>query len=230
MAETDGAWWSEVEHLREGIERRRAEAAEEKGFERVAHRPTGRFARRQQELTATDRAIVDAELADLASPGPRSSERNQVAGAPRRTGRFDRTGADADSSIALDVDEVEVARADEDREAAPEPPAEPISPSALLSLDVGWQEPARKEERGEFLELIIPGQGVPGRPTVQIKGRGAEARHDVLPSERSRRRPPRSVPERVGPRPDRVALWALVLAVVLIITAVATADASTLAH
>jgi len=36
--------------------------------------------------------------------------------------------------------------------------------------------------------------------------------------------------ERLGPRPDRVALWALVLAVVLIITAVATADASTLTY
>jgi hypothetical protein len=38
------------------------------------------------------------------------------------------------------------------------------------------------------------------------------------------------VSERLGPRPDRVALWALVLAVVLIITAVATADASTLPY
>jgi hypothetical protein len=47
-------------------------------------------------------------------------------------------------------------------------------------------------------------------------------------SERARRRPPRTVSERLGPRPDRVALYALLLAVVLIITAVATADASTL--
>ncbi len=85
------------------------------------------------------------------------------------------------------------------------------------------------EERvGEFTELIIPGQGVPGRPTVQIRGRGAEARTDALMPERARRRPPRTVSERLGPRPDRVALYALLLAVVLIITAVATADASTL--
>ena len=51
---------------------------------------------------------------------------------------------------------------------------------------------------------------------------------DALLPDRARRRPSRSVSERLGPRPDRLALWALVLAVVLIITAVATADASTL--
>jgi len=223
MAETDGAWWSEVEHLREGIERKRAEEAERKGFDRVAHGSTGRFARRQQELTTTERDRVDAELADLASRAPRTRNDREAGDARERTGRFDRRG-DAPAVLSRDDDEPEL-------ELAPPPPApapEPISPSQLLSLDVGWQDPAREEERGEFTELIIPGQGVPGRPTVQIRGHGAEARIDALLSDRARRRPPRTVSERLGPRPDRVALWALVLAVVLIITAVATADASTL--
>ena len=67
MAETEGAWWSEVEHLREGIERKRAQATEPTGFDRVAGAKDGRFARRQKELTATERDRVDAELADLAS-------------------------------------------------------------------------------------------------------------------------------------------------------------------
>jgi hypothetical protein len=215
MAETEGAWWSEVEHLREGIERKRAEQAEGKGFDRVAHRSTGRFARRQDELTSAAR--VDAELADLASAAPRSREQREAGDTEPRTGRFDREGLEGPVVLSLD----------EEPELAPPPPApEPISPSALLALDVVWQEPAREEERGQFTELIIPGQGVPGRPTVQIRGRGAEARvHAVL---RERRRPPRTVSERLGPRPDRLALWALLLALVLIITAVATADASTL--
>jgi hypothetical protein len=200
MAETDGAWWAEVEHLREDIERRRAEASETSGFERVAAQPGGRFARGQVDAV-TEREIVDAELANLASPAPRDVHDGEADAAPRRTGRFDR---------------------------ADELPSEPISPAALLSLDVGWQEPVREEPVGEFTELIIPGQGVPGRPTVQIRGRGSEARVDALMPERARRRPSRTVSERLGPRPDRVALYALVLAVVLIITAVATADASTL--
>jgi hypothetical protein len=200
MAETDGAWWAEVEHLREDIERRRAAASETSGFERVAAQPSGRFARGQVDAV-TDREIVDAELANLASPAPRDAHGGEADATPRRTGRFDR---------------------------ADELPSEPISPAALLSLDVGWQEPVREEPVGEFTELIIPGQGVPGRPTVQIRGRGSEARVDALMPERARRRPSRTVSERLGPRPDRVALYALVLAVVLIITAVATADASTL--
>ena len=202
MAETDGAWWSEVEHLREGIERKRAQETEGTGFERVSHRSTGRFARRQQELTASERELVDAELADLATPA---------------TGRFDRRAGDDRAVLSLD----------DDFDVFPAPAPEPISPSQLLSIDVNWQDPVREEERGEFTELVIPGQGVPGRPTVQIRGRGAEARIDAYMSDRARR-PSRTVSERLGPRPDRVALWALLLALVLIITAVATADASTL--
>ncbi len=219
MAETDGAWWSEVEHLREGIERKRAQATEPKGFDRVAGSKSGRFARRQDELTATERDRVDAELAELASPSrrERGSFDLEPSDSPQRTGRFDR-----DDTILLERDV--------DFDAAPQMPSEPISPAALLSLDVGWQEPVREEPRGEFTELIIPGQGVPGRPTVQIRGRGAEGRVDALLPDRARRRPSRTVSERLGPRPDRVALWALVLAVVLIITAVATADASTLPY
>jgi hypothetical protein len=219
MAETDGAWWSEVEHLREGIERKRAEATEGTGFDRVSHRSTGRFARRQQELTASERELVDAELADLASPSSRGHEQHEAGDRPR-TGRFDRR--DGDGPVVLSLDD--------DLDLIPAPAPEPISPSQLLSIDINWQDPVREEERGEFTELIIPGQGVPGRPTVQIRGRGTEGRVDALMSDRARRRPPRTVSERLGPRPDRVALWALLLAVVLIITAVATADASTLTY
>ena len=40
----------------------------------------------------------------------------------------------------------------------------------------------------------------------------------------TRRRPPRTVHERLGPRPDRIAAWAFVLGVLLILIAVATAS------
>jgi hypothetical protein len=211
MAETDGAWWAEVAHLREDIERRRAEQAEHarsKGGG-AQHRP--RF---ERDAQTSERRLVDAELAELASSAPRRRQEHEAGDASSRTGRFDRDGG---GSVAI---------------TAPrdEPRSEPISPAALLSLDVGWQEPVRKQPTGEFTELIIPGQGVPGRPTVQIRGHGAEARFEALLQERARRRPPRTVSERLGPRPDRVALWALLLAVVLVITAGATADASTLGY
>jgi hypothetical protein len=66
-----------------------------------------------------------------------------------------------------------------------------------------------------------------GRRTVLITGRpGAHPapRHEAVAT---RRRPPRTVEERLGARPDRVAAWACGLGVTLILAAVATADAAT---
>jgi hypothetical protein len=45
-----------------------------------------------------------------------------------------------------------------------------------------------------------------------------------------RRRPPRHPAERMGQRPDRLALWALLMGIMLILVAVGTADAATLVH
>jgi hypothetical protein len=44
---------------------------------------------------------------------------------------------------------------------------------------------------------------------------------------RDRRRPPRTVAERVGPRPERIVAWAFALGLLLILIAIATADAAT---
>jgi hypothetical protein len=49
----------------------------------------------------------------------------------------------------------------------------------------------------------------------------------AAPVERVRRRPRRTVDQRLGPRPDRIAAWAFGLGVLLILLAVATADAAT---
>ena len=165
----------------------------------------------------TERELVDAELADLASSSRRDRDAFdfEPADAPQRTGRRDRDRHDP--STATDRRRPAVAGADQPRRPA----------VARRRLAGAVRRGARV---GEFTELIIPGQGVPGRPTVQIRGRGTEGRVDALLPDRARRRPSRTVSERLGPRPDRVALWALVLAVVLIITAVATADASTLTY
>jgi hypothetical protein len=56
-----------------------------------------------------------------------------------------------------------------------------------------------------------------GRRTVVIRGRGAE------PNWTPRVRPPRTVGERIGPRPDRLAAWAVALGMLLILIAILTA-------
>ena len=73
------------------------------------------------------------------------------------------------------------------------------------------------------------GTGVPARRTVEIRGRTVPA-PSVPRIELDRRRPPRRAIERVGPHPDRLALWALLMGLVLILVAVGTADASVLAR
>jgi hypothetical protein len=64
----------------------------------------------------------------------------------------------------------------------------------------------------------------PGRRTVVIAGR-PDAGARPLPQ---RLRGPKTVAERVGPRPERIVAWAFALGLLLILIAVATADAATL--
>jgi hypothetical protein len=61
--------------------------------------------------------------------------------------------------------------------------------------------------------------GVEGRRTVKIGGHPAQ-----FHSTPTRRRPSRTVHERVGPRPDRIAAWAFALGLLLILIAIATAN------
>lgn len=76
------------------------------------------------------------------------------------------------------------------------------------------------------------GAGVPGRRTVTITGHGEEAWHT-----RNGTRPSRAVRhqhhlkryERAGFRPDRVAMWAVLLGVMLMLAAAASSHAAVLA-
>jgi hypothetical protein len=71
----------------------------------------------------------------------------------------------------------------------------------------------------------VAGDGVPGRRTVTIRGQGAE-RYVPSRSSSSRRRPERRY-ERTGFRPDRAAMWAVLLGLMLILAAVTSAHAAT---
>jgi hypothetical protein len=68
----------------------------------------------------------------------------------------------------------------------------------------------------ERADAIVRGSQA-GRRTVKIGGRPAEFHGTPA---RARRRPPRAMHERLGPRPDRVAAWAFALGVLLILIAV----------
>jgi hypothetical protein len=74
---------------------------------------------------------------------------------------------------------------------------------------------------GELLRSLAESPPAPARErrTVRI-GATEDA---LLPAPSVRRRPPRTVHERVGPRPDRAAMWAFALGLVLVIVAILTA-------
>jgi hypothetical protein len=78
----------------------------------------------------------------------------------------------------------------------------------------------------------IGGEGIPGRRTVTIRGQGAEryvprqgAARRAGGSERQRQRQLRAY-ERSGFRPDRVAMWAVLLGVMLVVVAATSAHAA----
>lgn len=88
--------------------------------------------------------------------------------------------------------------------------------------------------RAEWAQLMEPPpeRGRPGRHTVTITGRGAEgyaARHGTRASTAQRHQAVRRH-EREGFRPDRVAMWAVMLGVMLMLAAAASSHAAVLAH
>jgi hypothetical protein len=94
----------------------------------------------------------------------------------------------------------------------------PASPDA--------SEPAARPARTDGApraEVRGGAQGVEGRRTVTIRGRGAERNVPMA-------RPTLRRHERPGYRPDRTALWAVVLGMLLILVAAASAHAAVLSQ
>jgi hypothetical protein len=110
-----------------------------------------------------------------------------------------------------------------DRE--PEPVAEASTyADEALAADAAALPPFEELDRGADLgraDGVVRG-GQEGRRTVKIGGRPAEF---YGPPARARQRPPRSVHERLGPRPERIAAWAFALGILLILIAIATSQA-----
>jgi hypothetical protein len=105
-------------------------------------------------------------------------------------------------------------------------------PRRIRSSDVpAWEPPPRREappraygsrhrdDARQASVVVGPGDGVPGRRTIEITGQAAPP---------PRRRPTSTsaaAAAYVG-RPDRTALWAFLLALFLVLMAVATAHAA----
>ncbi len=89
--------------------------------------------------------------------------------------------------------------------------------------------------RAEWVDGLEPPPrrpgGVPGRHTVTIRGQGAEgyaSRNGTRPSTAQRHSQVRRH-ERAGFRPDRVAMWAVLLGVTLMLMAAVSSHAAVLA-
>jgi hypothetical protein len=118
------------------------------------------------------------------------------------------------------------------RETAARPRARSAQPSGAQGTPD--RAPARGPQEGRETadRSLAPGVdagGVPGRRTVTIRGRGAE-RDLTWTAQQSRRRPAVPTHERPGFRPDRAAMWAVLLGLLLVLVAATSSHAAVLVH
>jgi hypothetical protein len=113
----------------------------------------------------------------------------------------------------------------EPRRTRPEPPAAPPEPPT--AGDDPPDHPAAPVRPAPQAASSRSTGGVPGRRTVVIGRNGRpESPHPEAPFVSvSRRRPPRTVAERIGGQPDRIVGWAFALGLILILVAILTAHA-----
>ena len=167
---------------------------------------------------------------------------SRTAEAPPRERRFAREDADRrprrdeDGDAGAREDTALDARAA--REDAPAEPGESVPRGGVddgrRTIRVGKDEDLPSEIAAIAADRDIPvdeppapaaptGEGIPERRTVKIGGR-PEGSLEAARYQRDRaRRPPRTTHERIGARPDRIAMWAFALGLVLIIIAVLSA-------
>jgi hypothetical protein len=204
MAQSEArAWWADVQHLRDGYERtdearRRADEAD------LAARRAVR-----------ERRSVEAEVSSMLS-GPR---RSPAPAMPRRVSGPEAAGrrGQASDPAPHHVPEPEPGLA------SPADPASRLASQADFAPRRGGHADARLASDGAGAPRV-KGSATPGRRIIEIRGRTVPAPMVPRPIESDRRRPPRRAIERVGGRPDRVAMWALLMGLMLILVAIGTAD------
>jgi hypothetical protein len=196
------AWWADVQHVRESIERRRAGLADSSApLDAPADR---RFVRRAAESLP---ALDDLEWASEETSRP--------------AGRFDRTGRASRGDHPRPRAHRAAERRGGDAAADRRDPERETLESAVARLSAATPSAA-----GSTAPAATALAAPPARRTVQITGRPVPA--PALPRlvEVERRRPARRPAERVGPRPDRIALWAVLLGFFLILVAATSSNAA----
>ena len=190
------AWWADVQHVRESIERRRAAAG--RSDEPIDAPGEPRFTR---EVTASPRP-TDARPTPHPSRTGGAAERlvPPERGRPRsRRPADDHTAERLDLESALAADGADVHRI-------------AVMPTTTATAGTLPPPPAVATR--------------PARRTVEITGRTVGAPAIPRLVEVERRRPARRPAERLGPRPDRIALWAVLLGFFLILVAATSTHAA----
>jgi hypothetical protein len=227
MPQPDRAWWDDVQYLREPLERKREKEAR-RGLRLDARAAARAVAERHASAPAAEPELdfihgLDSVHELDAMPRTRRFERSAREGepAPRRR-RFERS-----------------ARDERDERSEPEPDAKPRTRRFERSSPERRGRLARGEHDARLdLAPEAPASSAPAplaapsrRRTVEITGRTVGAPSLPRLVQIDRRRPARRAAERVGARPDRLALWAVVLGFFLIFVAVtSTSHAATRAH
>jgi hypothetical protein len=218
------AWWSDVQHVRDSIERKREDEAR-RGL---------RLDARSAARAVADRAIAEVHVDE---PAPHEAllpddlewvtrpRRRFERSAPERPGRFTRPEREAPESRRDAGEPQRDTRASQRDARVPERDARD---ARVVQRDGPASPPAARDRAPEAAPRAL--QAPSRRRTVEITGRtvGAPALPRLVKIDR--RRPARRPVERVGPRPDRLALWAVVLGFFLILVAVtSTSHAATYA-
>jgi hypothetical protein len=236
MAQSESrAWWADVQHLRDPVERtdearRLADQADlaarralrERRHVEAAAAVAQRFA---EDVTAPRRRAEDVTAPRrFAEDGAVPRRRAEDGAVPRRRAE-DRAVSRFDDETAAQRRRVEIdsaSRQSVETDTGLRRPAEDLAARRSDHVDGAAGAPRLREHSRAG--------AVPARRVVEIRGRTVPAPDVPRSIEIDRRRPPRRPIERVGSRPDRMAMWALLMGLLLILVAVGTADAGTFAH
>ena len=217
MPQPDRAWWDDVQYLREPLERKREKEAR-RGL-RLDARAAARAVAERQPPPRWPRPSWTSSTGSTPSTSSTPCRARAASSAPRPTPTADAPTDDAGRQAAR-------------------PPLRALRPSAARRFarserDAGAAHGARRDRAPEAPAAAAPTPlSAPSRRrTVEITGRTVGAPSLPRLVQIDRRRPARRATERVGARPDRLALWAVVLGFFLIFVAVtSTSHAATRAH